>query len=611
MEEEETPMRLIRSSAARSVLVVTLTIMIAYLPMIDQLGLYYGDITFLWIGESLGADSLIAAISDDRPGAGAQFALAHALFGTNLLAWHGYAFALRLVGGLALLWGLRAALPNYPLLTTAAAALTAVYPGFLAQPMAINLQNYIGAWAFSLISLAATLRAASAQRPLPLHLLAFATALIYLFLLESYVAGIEVLRVLLLLFHAGAPAGWRRKIVWVARQLAIPLIGVALFWGWRLFIYDDSAREITSTRELFDLVRSGFYAQEIQYNLGAGLQDALLRAWYAPLELRLPLATPEMLAAAGVSGLAYLLMISPAVNQQPSMRVQRFAALLLCLGGMLSALAALALLALTLQVPRLSPYESRLLLLSSLGAVLLLVGTAALLPRVLSRVTLAALLSAAVLTQMTDTRNYIAQWDNMRTLWQQLQARIPGLVPNTTLIVDFPGYNEWLHYDHPHDEVLFPVNWIYAESLGRLDYGGLYLSEGFQPNLAEERKFLLPFRSGWLNYDTNMSDVIILHILNSGGCVQVIHPGQTDNHPSILIRHLGRFSDPTLIDTAATAPDLPPFYAGDLVSPWCDLYQRAMLARQRGDLAEVARLRAQAQALGDPVDADDWAAFTP
>jgi hypothetical protein len=69
-------------------------------------------------------------------------------------------------------------------------------------------------------------------------------------------------------------------------------------------------------------------------------------------------------------------------------------------------------------------------------------------------------------------------------------------------------------------------------------------------------------------------------------------------------------SDPSLILPDAPPPSLPSMLGTEPARSWCYFYEKAELARQRGDWAEVAQLGGQAFKQGlAPEEAYEWLPF--
>lgn len=536
---------MLKSHPWTAALLVIAVSALAYLPLIDQLGLYLGDVTFMWIEQGLGAASLIEAISDDRPGAGVLFALAGALLGTDILGWHVFMLLLRIGAALALIWGLRAIFPDHPGLTTAAGALMAVYPGFLLQHMAINLQLYLAAHLLALISIGAALRAVNSRRPAGLIGLSVVNLLVYLLLMESFI-GIEALRLLLLWLHPSAPSKLRARVRWTARQLAPLIIAVVVFGVWRIFIFDDSARPDTDIGAVLRQYRENGFALMLE-NWARGIWHGGALAWGQPLieraaYLSLPLIIPAAAAA---------ILIGALRSSADRIIARRW-----LLIGALALIGALLPIAAVLKPPTLIPYSSRLLLPGSAGAILLAIGLAALLPQTIRRFAIGALVGIGALIQLTDAALYADHWAMQRDLWRQMRVRVPAVADGTTVIAALPERWRTFPYTSPDDEILFPINWILTGSAGELRYGGMILRDELVPLMAAGRAYDLVFRSGWLSHRADLSRAVIVWLPETGVCLRVLSLDDT-NLPDPLLAAAAPFSRPELIIADAPQPDLP------------------------------------------------------
>src|SRR5258708_28818238 len=142
-----------------SSLLLSLTTLVTYGPLISQLGFYHDDWYFLWTGQAQGVSGIIALFQTDRPLIGWIYALNYMLLPATPLAWQIYGLGERLLGVLGFFWLLRLLWRDRKVETTLMALLFAIYPGYFQQPDATTFSNLLLAEAAVLFSFTCTVKA--------------------------------------------------------------------------------------------------------------------------------------------------------------------------------------------------------------------------------------------------------------------------------------------------------------------------------------------------------------------------------------------------------------------------------------------------------------------
>lgn len=192
-----------------------------------------------------------------------------------------------------------------------------------------------------------------------------------------------------------------------------------------------------------------------------------------------------------------------------------------------------------------------------------------------------------------NATEYRRDWTLTRDFFRQLSWRIPDLAPNTTIVT-----NTLPIRFSTDNSLTAPLNWIYADAseLGHASMPFMLYTNtkraqtlsDFAPGKRIEQEYLTARFSG------NTSDTISLYY-RAPGCVHVLDPeidifNQTipeldrmaslsTNYDRIRVNAEPRTLNPTIF-----GPD--PSGAGS----WCEAFERADLARQRGDYETVAAL---------------------
>ncbi len=596
-----------------SIGLILLVSALTFLPLAGQLG-YYHDDWFTTISRVSGV-SLIDMHSVDRPGMGWLYHYTNLLLGESPLAWHLYAWMVRVLGGLALLWLLRMLWPEQKTAATFMVLLYVVYPGFLQQPSANNYQNHIFAYSSAILSLALTvwalgkhhtaLRAAALLGALGI---AYAYPRIY-----EAMLGMEALR-FVLIFYIFLRRQRGKFISAIGKSLAwfSPfLINGLVFVYWRLFVF-ESLRVSVDARALLDSYQSN-PAGMLVNTLSRLLQDVielLIAAWIVPLyqlslEGRIRYFVFGLLAAAAGVGLVlfYTRYIRNRDTADPSAAWARDA----CLIGLTAVFLTLAPVTLSDRDIQFRLYLDRYTYQSIVPAVMLIVSLIYLAVTARWRKwAVAALLALAVITHILNAADYAAFWQVHRSAWWQLSWRAPQFKPGTVLIINMPaGYR----FPEKH-EVWAAANRIYyPNTRGPVITAQILVNETLPEILgggSEEQNFRQVL------YDIDYSQVVVFSKPSTASCLQLITPdGVFSPYEIDLVKQAARVSQPEqiLIDAEGSSPP-EVIFGREPDHDWCYYYQQASLARQQGNWAQVEALGEQAAAAsmvpGDPVE---WLPF--
>ena len=595
---------------------------LAYGPFLPKLGFYRDDWYVLWAAHTHGTRSLVALFSIDRPMVGQLFAWTSSVFGDNALAWQVHALFLRWLGASLTLVLLRAVWPSRPIATTAAAGLMLLYPGFLQQPNAMTFSNQLTTYTAAILSMALTVLAVRA-RPKWLQFLlsgaALLTTLLYQLLYE-YMVGLEAARLLFLWVMAAnggaSPAAARAR--WVLRRWAPYAVVTLLQLAWRAVAFQ-------SERVATDLggIAQAYLGQPVRLVALQTLElikdaiDILLVGWGLPYyelasiaELR-PLLTATFLAAVAVSAaLGYTVWVrrhcpprQPGESDSAESQARQMAGV----GGLLLVLGQIPLVFAFRDVRWGNGFD-RYTLQATLAAGLVTVGLLwAFVHPGLRRWILAGLVALAVGTHYLNGLHWAKFWEAQRQLWWQLSWRAPQIEPGTVLLAQLPTDGFYEDY-----EAWGPANLIYYPDSAEILVAAEVLSE----ETAQKVRFGLHDFRGMrviVGFPRNYNQTLVASRPTESSCVHFLD-GQRPEIPVAadgLVRSLAPYSDVGRIDVSKTAaPSVPELFGPEPDHGWCYAYQRASLARQRGDWDEVLRL---AQLVEDerlrPGDRSEWLPF--
>jgi hypothetical protein len=210
---------------------------------------------------------------------------------------------------------------------------------------------------------------------------------------------------------------------------------------------------------------------------------------------------------------------------------------------------------------------------------------------------LAGLVALGISTHILNASAWGEMWELHRSAWWQLTWRAPDIQDDTVVVAYFPdGYR--LQQDY---EAWGPLNLIY-------DYGPVdapriqseVLNGETAYDIMQQLERVNRVREIPVLQDFN--NLLLLTIpSHSFSCLHVID-GQLPHYSefeSLLVKQVGAFSDAGRIVTEGKAPTPQmQIFGPEPEHGWCYYYQKAALARQRGDWEEVARLGDEARDKG-------------
>ncbi len=597
---------------------------LAYGLLLPSLGFFWDDWPNAWFLHVLGPGGFPSAFASDRPIIGYFYLLTTPWLGDNSLAWQVFALGCRVLSALALWCVLRLAWPRHPKPALWGAMLFLVYPSFKQQHIAIIYSHFFLLLAIHLSSLALMLRAvAHPRRRIPLTIAALLAAALSLFAHE-YSISLEVLRPILLwaaLARAAKAATAEGKgprfARWWAPYLALTLL--YLYWrvavlgfptyqpGWLAAFGADPGTALAALASTI--------VQDLAKVLALTWRDSATPPDPGIFGLRATL----LLAAAGLGAFAvsavFLRLYRPGQETDSSESgggLRRWSVGVIVVGLIMLFAAGLTAWITELPIGLEFPWD-RLTLPLTLGASMVIAGLLSLLPRRVWTVpaVLGLLLGLAVAAQVEAGFTYRRDWEAQRDFFWQLAWRAPAIRPGTVLFTnDIP-----LTYESDNS-LTAPLNWIYADQLPEtgMSYLLYYVSvrqglglPALEPDLPIEQWY----RATTFYGNTSQSLAVLS---KPPACVQVLDEVYHDSMPTIP-RDLSRAVPLTSLDWIDTEARLPEAKLVDFLGPepahdWCYFFEKADLARQRGDWTEVAAIGAEALQTGDePNDASEWLPF--
>ncbi len=590
-------------------------IALAYGTLAARQGFYWDDWPFTWIARNLGAEGFVRYFSTNRPVRAFFYIWLYPVLGYDPLPWQAFSLALRGLSGLSLWALLRRVWPQHARPAAAVVLLFLIYPGFSQQPLAVTYSSFFFVQTLLFVSMALTLAALSAPRRAWLfHLAALALSAANLFTMEYFV-GLELLRLAFIFAVLEGPGRLRAALrAWWPYAA---LLGVYLFW--RIFIFGF----ILYKPELVTQA-GGAPAQtllSLPLTVAQDVFTAALGVWL--MSFRLPdvdaFGRASTLAYAiltlGGSALATLYLSRLATGRvQPEPDLGRARANGWVWLGLFAMLVSGGVFWVARLVIRPEFPNDRFLLPFALGSAFFIVGLLERFARpAWLRVALIGLLVGFGIGQQFQYGNfYRREWERQQSFFWQMTWRAPELKPGTLLVSyesPFKTYTD--------NSLTAPFNWIYApeNTSQRMDVMYYYLTVRLdmgRPLLQPGQPIAQDYLAA--GFDGSTSNMLVIDF-NPPACLRIYDPVADLGIPMMPgeLRDAQPLSNLSQVVTDPSTPAVPrpeSIFGPEPPHGWCYHYQKADLARQRGDWAEVARLGDIAFALDDrPNEASERVVF--
>jgi hypothetical protein len=602
------------------VLIIFAVSAIAYLPLAHKFGYLNDDWYLMYDMQVKDVNFFHVIFSGDRPGRALAMIPLFSIFGFEPFYYHLSAYLFRFLGGVCLYWALQMLWPQKRFSTLATALLFTVYPGFLSQVNAIDYQSHILGLFLALLSVALTIKSVLTVERTPRLLFAAGSILAgwgYLSQMEYFI-GMEVFRfacVFVLMWRAQGESVRQKFMKGIIASLPFLLIAGG-FLVWRLFFFVAERKATDIGLQVSQIFSSPL---TLLWWLNYLIQDmfsVVLVAWGLPVYvLAFPMRLRDMMWALGWAGLAALLAVfgmrrvetNESEAEAGSGRSQEalWLSLISIVGGLLPVI--LVNRHVTL------PDYSRYTLIASVGAVLLLV---TIIENISSRTLRTAVLvffaAVAVLAHYGNAVKAVDETLATRNFWWQVAWRAPQIQPGVTLIASYPG--------SPLSEDYFvwgPANLIYypekqAANPVEIQLPAAVLTDDVVLEIATNGGVETPLRRG--NYlERDFGNVLVMIQSRSNGCVRIINGdvpelSPLDQHRLLLVAPYSRLENVIMEGKFQTPPVV--VFGEEPEHDWCYFYQKADLARQRGEWKQIPVLLKKALGQGYyPEDALEWMPF--
>jgi hypothetical protein len=600
-----------------SVLALIVIAALAYLPLINQIGYSHDDWYLMVSARAEGADVFHEIYSVDRPLRAYVLDPAYRLFGQGALLYNLSAWVFRVLSALLFVWMLRVLWPNYSYETFMMALLYVLYPGFLSQYNGIDYQPQIISMALAMLSLALTVYAFFEKRFVYKVIeisLSIIVGVLYLGLVE-YEVGFELIRFTLLVILESRVTFSFRERIFKTIQSWLPYSLILLGFGaWRIFFFQGD-RKATDIDIQFGQLR--LYPFQTLYHwliqVIQDLYDVLFSAWTIPLsELTNYIQRWGSVIAILTAGLLLIVAIKLDKRniEEDSLRPAFGREALLF--GLLSAIGGLIPIAMVNREVSF-PFFSRYSLVSSVGVAIFMVALLSYVNgKVLRNAIVAGLLLITMLTHHANAVRYAQETSMLKSFWWQVSWRAPHLQKSTTLIANYPvgGAEEDYFVWGPASLIYYPEKQN-PEAIQPGLYAAVLNSSAVTKILARERQ-QYDNRKNIVTYP-NYRNILVLTQPTINSCVHVVDGSQPEysRDERDSIRVIGPYSEIERVFTDEM-PHTPPtvVFGSEPPHEWCYFYEKADLARQRGDWEEVLNLGTQARDRGlVPQDDIEWIPF--
>jgi len=578
-----------------------------------NLGFYMDDWPYVYYAYTRGTANISEMLFyDSRPYAGWLYTLGFQLYGTKPLYWHYSTLFFRWLSAFAFWITLNSLWGNYKKIATYSALLFAVYPFFLMQPLALGSTHHWVGFSLYIFSLWFMIRAELAlEWRFPLILISLFLEGTHLFTAE-YFSGLELLRPIILWILISRKEKNVAKKLWKTFSQWTPYFFVlASYFYWRFFLFTGppagDRNPPVLLYQFFEEPLGTIFSLMV-----TALKDSsiiLFGSWNQALEpavfeLSSFFTRFVLLAMIIVFLILYFLLNGLFLNRKAidvsEEKKWRKEAGLLGIVALFSGTLPVWIIGKSIATHTNQMAATRFGIPSMLGAAILLSVTIEFLitDRKKANIVVALLVTLGAGVHLHNTHQYERSWEKQKNLYYQLAERIPALEPNTAII----SAGEILFFmgEYPTSYAINTIYYADSTTEGKTPYwfSSIYASyhkkiDAFFDGMPLEEEHLLSSFSG-----NSKESLIISFEPGWGQCLWVLRPEDSDSR---LISELERKAslnsaiDRIQIDSKAPRLLPPEIFGKEIPENWCSYYQKADLARQRGEWAIITSLWEDAQ----------------
>lgn len=590
--------------------------LLAYGLLLPRLGFYWDDWPWVWLLHDQGPQRLLTIDQVSRPLAGEILWLGSWLAGESPLGWQVLNWLYRWLTALSLVWMLRKLWPSRIDRIAWIAFLFLVYPAFRQQYISINSSRHIlpmvaaflsigcMIWAVRIKYLAAEPSQKSHKSSYLWLTLIAMTMMVLEMLATEYYYGWELVRPVFL-WLALNPGIQRIQRVKIVSLNWLPYLGLLLgIFTWRYVVSPRGNYPIV----LVDMATEHPVAtiQDLVLRIAHSFTSSVILAWrnifdpelFDGLGIRYPLIALGLVA--GTALLAWIYLSRGSGDERKQGNPLQMIGL-----GVISILTAvLPFLVTGIDIDLNFPAD-RTYLPMLFGSSIVLVGIIDWIIRhyKIKTLIIAILTGLAVGMHLMSAVVYYKDWQSQISFFHQLITRAPALQPGTTLLYEYTLALQ--NFRSTDNSLKAPLNWVYAPNLEDrnipLNIVDLRLREEYKSRAANGGG---TFQDNYAEYVFNGSSDGILPIsFLRAGCLTVLEPKYSGLYPHLPddLARIVQYGNLSVINERSTSAQWPEAIFGPQPEPgWCIYYERAELARQRGDWQAVATIGDRAFQSNDP-----------
>jgi hypothetical protein len=570
--------------------------------LIPELGFYWDDLPYLYQYGAFGPQGFPEYVTSDRPFSAWIFSATTFLFGFNQIGYHVLALILRWICAILfyeviqVIWK-----DENQFFCLSAASIFAVYPGFLQQPIALIYTHHLSVFAFFLLSIYLMIINLNTEKRNIFLSIASILLSLSMFSIENF-ATLELIRPFILWksFSRSNNKGYfRRRFVKTLTAWAPYLIIFVIFIYWRVGIFKFPTYKPTFISTLLENPSTGLLSlfRRIPKDFFTVTAGAWIRSFKIPTisafgetatYLLWGLVTLTFFASMVIcyfSGRHNKLTILPGKINTLNLEVLISSFLLFLFSGSI---------VWVLDLPLEIEFAWDRMTIAFIPAVALF--TTSILNFVkkwkgVQAIAFSILLSLAVGSHFENGMAYKRDWESMQDFIWQLSWRIPSLSENSILL----GSDVDLNY-YSDNSLTAPVNFTYLDNISSSDLSHLVYYTDARDDLwfedeLEDQKIIKDYRS--FKFSGNSSNTIAF-LFEAPGCLKVIDPVYSNSvtNPNLSFRQVKEISM-SHIDLIEAKPENKPdtrLFPEKESNNWCYFFEKADLARQFGDFAEIEQL---------------------
>ncbi|MCD4673226.1 MAG: hypothetical protein K8R77_11235 [Anaerolineaceae bacterium] len=596
---------------------------LSYSLLSPSLGFNWDDWLQLLVNQHLGKNAFWAYFAYDRPTSAWTHILLMPILGENPTHWQIFTMLMRWLAAVNIWWCFSSMWPKYRRQATMTAMLFAVYPVFTQQAISLAYHQHLLQYALFTFSLAVMVKAIRSPKRFWLFtILALLTEILQLTITEFY-CGVELIRPILLwiLLKEKHPAN-RTCLKKTLAHWWPYLLPLAAYTLWRLFILEFPIPEPHSL-ELVSVLRSAplkGLAQLARFALTDTLY-ILFGSWQGPLSLNIAQPVSAMTFFSwGIGLLAGAVVIVAFRHRAPQEQANQvdkpertWFIQAIIIGLLITILGPLPIWLTGSQAIG-DIHANRFALGSMFGASLLitaLIEWAAKPGQHTKAIMLALIIGLTVSFHVRVSDEYRVQQANFRSFFWQLSWRAPHLKPKTALIARDETYPTQLSTVASALNLAYPAPQSEPQNL---NYWAYRVQPEADPASELPGSFQNQYRTFYFNASAENS--LVLHKqLDGRSCLWVLreidqyNPDVPENLRSFLpLSNLMRIQDRPLQESYPPAV----FFGEPPADDWCCLFEKAELAVQEADWAEMAGLLKTLEEMStepNPGSAREWLPF--